>query len=220
MGIEPRVREGGVDNRTQPVLAGRQHQRQRGPVAQPRAPSRRKAGQVGTPHQVEPFVEQRHHAPAPGRLGLEDDGKIQPACVEHRGQVARQALDQMHPHRRVALAQRGEQRQRQHRGGRRRHADADVARQACLAGRLHRAVGMADRELRLAQEGQAGFGGSHARGRALQQARREFTFQAADLLAQRGGHQSQVGRRAAHAAEIHDADEVAHLPQFHVKPSG
>ena len=81
--------------------------------------------------------------------------------------------------------------------------------------RLGGGVGMADRELRLAEEGQSRVGREHTGGGALKQPRRQLALEAADLLAQRRRANAQIQRSAAHAAELDDPDEVAQLTQFH-----
>ena len=65
------------------------------------------------------------------------------------------------------------------------------------------------------QEGQPGIGRRHAGRGALQQPGDEFALEAADLLAQRRGHELEFERGAAHAAQLADLHEVAQLPQFH-----
>jgi hypothetical protein len=90
-----------------------------------------------------------------------------------------------------------------------------MARQPRLLRRQHRVVGMAQRQLGLAPEGQAGVGRQHALGRALQQPRRQLAFQPADLLAERRRHHAECCCSLAEAAVLDDLDEVAQLPQFH-----
>jgi hypothetical protein len=78
-----------------------------------------------------------------------------------------------------------------------------------------RLVRMPQRELRFAKEGHPRLGRRHALAAPLQQARGQFAFEPADLLAECGLHQLQVRCRPANAAEFHDPDEVAKLSQFH-----
>ena len=85
-------------------------------------------------------------------------------------------------------------------------------------GRPHRVVGMAQGQLGLLPEGQPGVGGHNAGAGALQQPGAKLTLQAADLLAQRRGHQAQLLGGLAHAAELHHLNEIAQLPKLHVMP--
>jgi len=120
--------------------------------------------------------------------------------VEHGREVARQTLDHAQPHVRIALAHRLQQRQREHARSGRSEADADVPCQPRLPCGLGGGVGMADRELCLAEEGQSRIGREHTGGGALQQPRRQLALEAADLLAQRRRANAQIQRGAAHAA--------------------
>ena len=90
-----------------------------------------------------------------------------------------------------------------------------AARQPRLLRRTRCLVGMAQRQLRLAEERQPGLSRHSAFGGALQQPGAQFALQPADLLAQGRLHHVQVERRPAHGAELDDADEVAELAQFH-----
>jgi len=65
--------------------------------------------------------------------------------------------------------------------------------------------------LRLAPEREARVGRAHAVRGALQQARGQLAFKAADLLAQRRRHHAKLHRRTAHAAVFDHANEVTKL---------
>ncbi len=93
-----------------------------------------------------------------------------------------------------------------------------MAGQARLLRGVDGVVGMAQRELGLAEERQPRVGRHHAAGAALQQPRGQLAFEPADLLAERGGHHAQRHRRAADAAGFDDADEITKLAQFHGGP--
>ena len=164
------------------------------------------------------FLEQRHHTQAPAGLAVEQHGQVQLAGVEHGRQMARQAFDHVQAYIGVTLAHGAQQRQAQHGGGGRRHAHADATSQTRLLRRAHGLFGVAQYQLRLMKKRQPGFGGRHALGAALQQTGRELALQPADLLAQRRLHQLEILRSAADAAQFDDADKVAQLAQFHLKP--
>ena len=78
---------------------------------------------------VEALVEQRLDAPAPRRVGTEQDRQIDLPRIEHLRQVAGEAFDEAQPHVGVAFVHRDHQRQPHHAprtGGR---PTADMARQ-------------------------------------------------------------------------------------------
>ncbi len=76
-------------------------------------------------------------------------------------------------------------------------------------------LGVPQRELRLVEKGQPGFGRGGAFAAALQQPGAELTFQSADLLAQRRLHHIQLHGGAAHGAQFYYTHKVAQLAQFH-----
>ena len=84
-----------------------------------------------------------------------------------------------------------------------------MAREAGLARGQRGIVDVAQRELRLAPEGESRVGGNDAARRSLQETRREFALQSADLLAERRGDDAQLERGLAHAAVFDDADKIS-----------
>lgn len=146
---------------------------------------------------------------------MEHDGQVELAAVEHVGQMAGQCLHQMQTDIGIALVHGLHERRAQDGRGGGWQADADVTGQARLLRGLDRVVGMAQRQLGLAEERQPGVGGHHAAGAALQQPRGQFAFEPADLLAERGRHHAQRHGRAADAAGFDDANEITKLAQFH-----
>jgi hypothetical protein len=183
-----RTHKGGIEHAAQAMRVGRQNQRNPRELGRAHStfPGRRRRRHVAArADEQQLFFKQRSDAPARSGMCSKQHRQIDFARVQHRSQVAGEALHHMQPHIGITLAHAAYERHGQHGRGGRSKPHAHRARKARVLRNANGLRRVAQGELRLTEKGQAGFRRDRALGRALQQPGRHFALELANLLAQR-----------------------------------
>jgi len=118
---------------------------------------------------------------------------------------------------RKTLAEALYQRRGEHVRNARRQADDHAAARARVevAQVLAGALGELEQRARVDEESEARFGGDHAPARAGEQALAKLGLEEADLPAERGLGEVELGSRVRKAARLHDPHQVREMGQVH-----